>query len=71
MLPTGTSHICTIARQKEDDAGTIPYLIAVGAAAVSVFGVGYPGYSSHIGPALVFGYRAGRDIAPLAALRNA
>ena len=37
-------------------------LYAVGAAAVSVFGGGYPGYGSHIGPAMVFGYRLGRDI---------
>jgi succinate dehydrogenase/fumarate reductase flavoprotein subunit len=49
----------------------VPGLLAVGAAAVSVFGGGYPGYGSHIGPALVFGYRAGRDIARLAAERNA
>lgn len=48
----------------------IPGLIAVGAAAVSVFGGGYPGYGSHIGPAMVFGYRAGRDIAELAARRG-
>lgn len=40
----------------------IPGLYAAGAAAVSVFGGGYPGYGSHIGPALVFGYRLGRDI---------
>jgi hypothetical protein len=45
----------------------VPGLLAVGAAAVSVFGGGYPGYGSHIGPALVFGYRAGRDIVKLAA----
>ncbi|WP_217496154.1 hypothetical protein [Arthrobacter sp. 24S4-2] len=37
---------------------------------MSVFGGGYPGYGSHIGPALVFGYRAGRDIARLAAGRG-
>lgn len=48
----------------------VPGLLAVGAAAVSVFGGGYPGYGSHIGPALVFGYRAGRDIARLAAGRD-
>ena len=49
----------------------IPGLLAVGAAAVSVFGGGgYPGYGSHIGPALVFGYRAGRDIAAMAAARD-
>ncbi len=50
--------------QVTDADGTeIPGLYAVGAAAVSVFGGGYPGYGSHIGPALVFGYRVGRDIA--------
>jgi succinate dehydrogenase/fumarate reductase flavoprotein subunit len=50
-----------------EDGSRIPGLYAVGAAAVSVFGGGYPGYGSHIGPALVFGYRLGRDIAELAA----
>lgn len=49
------------------DGSRIPGLFSVGAAAVSVFGGGYPGYGSHIGPALVFGYRMGRDIAALAA----
>ncbi|WMY79093.1 FAD-dependent oxidoreductase [Citricoccus sp. I39-566] len=49
------------------DGARIPGLYSVGAAAVSVFGGGYPGYGSHIGPALVFGYRMGRDIAELAA----
>lgn len=49
-----------------EDGSTIPGLYSVGAAAVSVFGGGYPGYGSHIGPALVFGYRMGRDIAELA-----
>ena len=49
------------------DKSRIPGLYSVGAAAVSVFGGGYPGYGSHIGPALVFGYRMGRDIAGLAA----
>ncbi len=38
-------------------------LYAAGAAAVSVFGGGYPGYGAHLGPALVFGYRIGRDLA--------
>jgi succinate dehydrogenase/fumarate reductase flavoprotein subunit len=47
------------------DGRAIPGLFAVGSAAVSVFGGGYPGYGSHIGPALVFGYRMGRDIAKL------
>lgn len=49
------------------DGSRIPGLYSVGAAAVSVFGGGYPGYGSHIGPALVFGYRMGRDIAELSA----
>ena len=49
-----------------DTAGEpIRGLYSVGASAVSVFGGGYPGYGSHIGPALVFGYRMGRDIAKL------
>lgn len=49
----------------------IPGLYAVGTAAVSVFGGGYPGYGANIGPALVFGYLAGRDIAQHAAERFA
>lgn len=52
------------------DGTAVPCLYAVGAAAVSVFGGGYPGYGSHVGPALVFGYRAGRDIAKHAAERG-
>ncbi|MCG2620726.1 FAD-dependent oxidoreductase [Arthrobacter sp. I2-34] len=52
------------------EGAAVPGLYAVGAAAVSVFGGGYPGYGSHIGPALVFGYRAGRDIAQHAAERG-
>lgn len=42
----------------------IPGLYSVGASAVSVFGGGYPGYGSHIGPGMIFGYRLGRDIVP-------
>ncbi len=53
-----------------EDGQAVPGLYAVGAAAVSVFGGGYPGYGSHIGPALIFGYRAGRDIAQHAAERG-
>ncbi|GAA3301089.1 FAD-dependent oxidoreductase [Glutamicibacter nicotianae] len=48
------------------DGSRIEGLYSVGATAVSVFGGGYPGYGSHIGPALVFGYRLGRDILQLA-----
>lgn len=47
-----------------DEAGeAIAGLYAVGTAAVSVFGGGYPGYGANIGPALVFGHQVGRDIA--------
>jgi 4-oxocyclohex-2-ene-1-carboxylate desaturase len=41
----------------------IPHLYAVGNAAVSPFGGGYTGYGACIGPAMIFGYAAGRDIA--------
>lgn len=44
----------------------VPGLYAVGTAAVSPFGGGYPGYGACIGPAMVFGYAAGRDIAACA-----
>ena len=44
-------------------------LYAVGTAAVSVFGGGYPGYGANIGPAMIFGYAVGRDIAAHAAER--
>ncbi|MER5181244.1 FAD-dependent oxidoreductase [Streptomyces sp. NPDC002896] len=47
----------------------VPGLYAVGTAAVSVFGGGYPGYGSNIGPAMVFGHQVGRDIAAHAAQR--
>ncbi|MDI2029538.1 FAD-dependent oxidoreductase [Saccharopolyspora sp. TS4A08] len=48
----------------------VPGLYAVGTAAVSVFGGGYPGYGANIGPAMVFGYQVGRDIAAHAAQRS-
>ena len=51
------------------DGAAIPGLYAVGTAAVSVFGGGYPGYGANIGPAMVFGYQVGRDIAAHAAER--
>jgi succinate dehydrogenase/fumarate reductase flavoprotein subunit len=54
-----------------DAAGAaIPGLYAVGTAAVSVFGGGYPGYGANIGPALVFGHQVGRDIASHARERD-
>lgn len=45
------------------DGVAVRGLYAVGSAAVSVFGGGYPGYGANIGPALVFGHQIGRDIA--------
>ncbi len=53
----------------KEDGSAIPGLYAVGTAAVSVFGGGYPGYGANIGPAMVFGYLTGRDIATHAAER--
>ena len=47
----------------------VPGLYAVGTAAVSVFGGGYPGYGANIGPAMIFGHTVGRDIAAHAAER--
>lgn len=52
-------------RAVDEQGAPIAGLFAVGAAAVSIFGGGYPGYGSHIGAALVAGYRAGRDVAAL------
>ncbi|MBN9790076.1 dehydrogenase [Pseudonocardia sp. TMWB2A] len=46
----------------DEDAQPVAGLYAVGTAAVSVFGGGYPGYGANIGPAMVFGYRVGRDL---------
>lgn len=51
-----------------DETGAgIPGLYAVGTAAVSVFGGGYPGYGANIGPAMVFGYHVGKQLAEQAA----
>lgn len=47
---------------KEDDQ-VIPGLYAVGNDQVSVFGGGYPGPGSTLGPGMTFGYIAGRHIA--------
>lgn len=51
------------------DGDAIPGLYAVGTAAVSVFGGGYPGYGANIGPAMIFGHAVGRDIGVHAAER--
>ena len=68
--PSPASASTSAPRSSPQRERQFPGLLAVGAAAVSVFGGGYPGYGSHIGPALVFGYRAGRDVARLAAERG-
>lgn len=49
-----------------EQGSVVPGLYADGTAAVSPFGGGYPGYGACIGPAMVFGYAAGRDIASIA-----
>lgn len=46
-----------------EDGSPIDGLYAVGAASVSVFGGGYPGYGAHLGPAMVSGHRVGRLLA--------
>ena len=49
-----------------DGNGPIPGLHAAGNAAANPFGCAYPGPGSTIGPALVFGWRAGETAAALA-----
>jgi succinate dehydrogenase/fumarate reductase flavoprotein subunit len=45
--------------QRADGSGSIPGLFAAGNASANLFGHAYPGAGSTIGPALVFGWRAG------------
>jgi succinate dehydrogenase/fumarate reductase flavoprotein subunit len=48
---------------RADGSGAIPGLFAAGNAAANPFGHAYPGAGSTIGPALVFGWRAGETAA--------
>lgn len=50
-------------RVLREDGGAIPGLYAAGNASASVMGHTYPGPGSTIGPAVVFGYRAGKHLA--------
>jgi 3-oxosteroid 1-dehydrogenase len=50
------------ARVRAMAGGVIPGLYAAGNTAASIFGPGYPGGGSTLGPAMTFGYLAGRDL---------
>jgi 3-oxosteroid 1-dehydrogenase len=51
------------ARVLDVDGAVLPGLYAAGNAMASVMGMTYGGHGGTLGPALVFGYRAGRDAA--------
>lgn len=55
------------ARVLTTDGSPVPGLYAAGTDAASVFGGHYPSGGINIGPAMVFGYLAGRDLAGVAA----
>ncbi len=50
-------------RVRRARGGVVPGLYAAGNAAASVFGPAYPGGGATLGPALTFGYLAGRHVA--------
>ena len=58
------------ARVLRHDGSPIPGLYAAGNASASVFGPAYPGGGATIGPALTFGYLAGRHAASREATRS-
>lgn len=49
-------------RVLDENDEPVPGLFAVGTAAVSVFAGTYPGAGAHLGPAVAFGYLAGRAV---------
>jgi succinate dehydrogenase/fumarate reductase flavoprotein subunit len=55
--------IDTNARVRNSGGGVVAGLYAAGNVAASVFGPAYPGGGATIGPALTFGYLAGRHVA--------
>jgi succinate dehydrogenase/fumarate reductase flavoprotein subunit len=59
----GGPRIDSEARVRTYGGGVIPGLYAAGNVAASVFGPAYPGGGATIGPALTFGYLAGRHVA--------
>ncbi|HEY1635144.1 MAG TPA: FAD-dependent oxidoreductase [Acidimicrobiales bacterium] len=59
----GGPRIDSDARVRTYTGGVIPGLYAAGNVAASVFGPAYPGGGATIGPALTFGYLAGRHVA--------
>jgi 3-oxosteroid 1-dehydrogenase len=59
----GGPRIDAHARVRRASGGVVPGLYAAGNAAASVFGPAYPGGGATIGPALTFGYLAGRHVA--------
>jgi 3-oxosteroid 1-dehydrogenase len=61
----GGPRIDAHARVRRHDGGVVPGLYAAGNAAAGVFGPAYPGGGATLGPALTFGYLAGRHCASL------
>ena len=59
----GGMRITTDGEVRHFDGGVIPGLYAAGNASANVFGPTYPGAGATIGPALTFGYLAGRHAA--------